>query len=409
MSSSKLTRSDQTRLTHVGRQRGAAYVNPPVVRASTVLAHSLSDWRRRASLPASGKPVDNYARFGTPTTQAFEQAITELEEAHRSICFPSGLAACTHALMAVARPGAHILMTASVYWPVRAFVTETLSRFGTEVEYIDEPDAGSVAARIRPETVAVYLESPGSVTFEVLAVDEIAAIARAAGLVVIMDNTWATSALFKPLQHGVDISIQSATKYICGHSDTVLGVAACSEAGWAVLSRSAVSFGQTASPDDLYQGLRGLRTLAVRLAQHGESAHRLATWLASRPEVLAVYSPVLPDHPGHDNWKRLYHGASGLFSFVLAGDDEVRLDAFFRSLKVFGIGLSWGGFESLLVPLPMPQVVATRGLGDACQLVRLHAGLEACEDLIDDLAQAFAAMAMASAGDPVSARAQASP
>lgn len=393
MPAPKLTRTDQTRLAHVGRQRGAAYVNPPVVRASTVLAQSLSDWRRRASLPASGKPVDNYARFGTPTTQAFEQAITELEGAHRSICFPSGLAACTHALMAVARPGAHILCTASVYWPVRAFVSETLTRLGIEVEYIDGLDAAALASRIRPETVAVYLESPGSVTFEVLAVDAIAAEAHRAGLVVILDNTWATSVLFKPLAHGVDISIQSATKYICGHSDTVLGVAACSEQGWQLLSRSAVSFGQTASPDDLYQGLRGLRTLGVRLAQHGESATRLAHWLTARPEVLAVFSPVLADHPGHADWRRLYQGASGLFSFVLGCDEECRLDAFFQSLRVFGIGLSWGGFESLLVPLPMPEVAATRGLAGAGQLIRLHAGLEACDDLIDDLERAFVALA----------------
>ena len=391
--SCNVTRADQTSLAQVGRDNNSPYVNPPIVRASTVLASSLDDWRRRASLPASEKPIDNYARFGTPTTQAFEQAITVLDGAHRSMCFPSGLAACTHALQAVSRPGAHILMVASVYWPVRAFVMETLTRFGVEVEYVDGLDANELARRIKPQTVAVYLESPGSVTFEVLPIDRIAQVAHQAGLVVIMDNTWATSILFKPLQHGVDIAIQSATKYICGHSDTVLGVAACSARGWELLSRSAVSFGQTASPDDVYQGLRGLRTLGLRLQQHGETATRLAHWLRARPEVLAVFSPIFADHPGHDDWKRLYNGTSGLFSFVLAVPEEDRLDAFFSALQIFGIGLSWGGFESLMVPLPMPAVAATRHLQQPCQVVRLHAGLEACEDLIEDLERGFEAMA----------------
>ena len=284
-------------------------------------------------------------------------------------------------------------MAASVYWPVRAFVTETLVRLGTEVEYVDQLDAARLARLIRPETVAVYLESPGSVTFEVLPVDELAAVARKAGALVIIDNTWATPVLFKPLQHGVDISVQSATKYICGHSDTVLGVAACSEQGWEALSCSAVGFGQTASPDDLYQGLRGLRTLDLRLRQHGDTATRLAHWLQARPEVRAVFCPALPDHPGHDSWQRLYAGTSGLFSFVVGDADEHRLDAFFRALRVFGIGLSWGGFESLLVPLPMPDVAATRGLTGKCQLIRIHAGLEAFDDLIDDLQRGFEAMA----------------
>lgn len=394
MTACRLTPDEQTNLTRVGRTGGGAYVNPPVVRASTVLAHSLGDWRRRAAMPSQGKPVENYGRFGTPTTQAFEAAITDMEGAHRSMCFPSGLAACTHALLAMAQPGAHILMTTSVYWPVRSFVAETMQRLGVTVEFFDALDGAGVAAHFRPETVAVYLESPGSVTFEVAAVDAIAAQAHAAGLIVIMDNTWATSLLFRPLAHGVDIAIQSATKYICGHSDTVLGVAACSEAGWDRLSRSAIGFGQTASPDDLYQGLRGLRTLGLRMRQHGESATLLAGWLSKRPEVSRVLSPVVATQPGHADWKRLYGGVSGLFSFVLACDDEVALDAFFGALQLFGIGLSWGGFESLMVPLAMPATPATAGLNGRGQLVRLHAGLEAVEDQIQDLTRAFDAMAL---------------
>ncbi len=369
-----------------------SYVNPPLVRASTVLASSLSEWRERAALPPHDKPATNYGRFGTPTTQAFESAIAELEGAHRAICFPSGLAACTVSLLALAPPGSHVLMTDSVYWPVREFAEQTLTQLGCTVEFFTEIDAAGIARRFRPNTAVVYLESPGSLTFEVCDVDQISARCRAAGIRVVMDNTWATPVLFRPLEHGVDVSVQSATKYICGHSDCILGVAACNASAWREVATMATRFGQTASPDDLYQGLRGLRTLGVRMRQHGASAVTLAHWLAARPEVMQVCSPVMERHPGHAAWKRLYDGASGVFSFVLRPMPEPMLARFFDGLEVFGIGLSWGGFESLVVPVPSGDTLAMRLTEGRGQLVRIAAGLEAVDDLVQDLQRGFDAM-----------------
>lgn len=382
-----------TQLIHVGRPRadalGGGYVNPPLVRGTTVLAPSLATWRERGRVPTHDKPTDTYGRFGTPTTQAFEEAMASLENGYRSLCFPSGLAACSHALMAFARPGAHVLIADGVYWPVREFASEVLAALGCEVEYFSELTAAGVAQRLRPETAVVYLESPASLTFEVSDVDQIAERCRRAGVRVVMDNTWATPLLFRPLDHGVDVCVQSATKYIAGHSDCILGVATATREAWEPLASCATRFGQTASPDDLYQGLRGLRTLDVRLQRHGENALHLIEWLQSRPEVAAVYSPVLAHHPGHAAWKRLYRGASGLFSFVLRLPHERALDAFFQNLRLFGIGLSWGGFESLALPMvPAGATVVPAG----CQLIRMHAGLEASGDLIDDLQRALQAM-----------------
>lgn len=384
--------SAETALTQLGRAESGCYVNPPIVRASTVLAESLAQWRDRAALPSTEKPISVYARFGTPTTQAFENAIAELESAHRALAFPSGLAACTMSLLALAPARSHVLMSASVYWPMRDFARYTLAALDIEVEFFHEIDVEGFARRLRKNTSVVYLESPGSVTFEVQDVGGIAAAAHARGAWVVMDNTWASPLLFRPLEHGVDVSVQSATKYICGHSDCVLGVAACNERAWPALSAITTRFGQTASPDDLYQGLRGLRTLGVRLRQHEETATALVHWLARRPEVLRVLSPILPEHPGHSHWRRLYSGSSGLFSFVLRPVAPAAMDAFFGQLRVFGIGLSWGGFESLMVPITPSDTLCMRGLEDAGPLIRVHAGLESVEDLVRDLQGAFDAM-----------------
>lgn len=384
-----------TQLTRLGRGQDSAlqYVNPPIVRGTTVLADSLAQWRKRAVLPPGDKPQANYGRFGTPTTAAFESAMAELDHAHRSLCFPSGLAACTHALLAVCAPGDHVLLSEFVYWPLREFAENTLRRLGVEVEFFPELDADGVSARFRDNTSAVYLEAPGSITFEVCDVDHIAARAHERSIWVLIDNTWATSVLFQPLLHGVDISIQSASKYIGGHSDCILGVVSCNEAAWDQLSSSVAQFGQTASPDDLYQGLRGLRTLELRLRQHGQSAVALSKWLELQPEVAAVCSPALPSHPGHENFKRLFGAATGLFSFVFKPMSEHQLAAFFDSLRIFGIGLSWGGYESLVIPLtarPSSELLPTTD--PSGQLVRVHAGLESTEDLINDLKRAFAVM-----------------
>ncbi len=380
-----------TRLTRIGRWEESAlvYANPPVVRGTTVFADSLAQWRQRAGLHASDKPQANYGRFGTLTTSAFESAIAELDNAYRALCFPSGLAACTHALLSVCKPGSHVLVTEFVYWPLREFVERTLRGLGIRVEFFSELDAEGVSARFCADTCAIYLESPGSVTFEISDIDQIAQSARVRGIRVLMDNTWATSVLFRPLDHGVDIAIQSASKYIGGHSDCILGVASCNKETWNLLASSATRFGQTASPDDLYQGLRGLRTLEVRLRRHGEAALALARWLDLQPEVAVVLSPGLPSHPGHSRFTRLFDGVSGLFSFVFKPMTEQCLGAFFDSLRLFGIGLSWGGFESLMVPLAARPGSMLPDAARGGQLVRVHAGLESIEDLLDDLRHAF--------------------
>ncbi|MGB3423402.1 MAG: cystathionine beta-lyase [Castellaniella sp.] len=384
----------ETQLTRLGRGQDLSllYVNPPVVRGTTVLADSLAQWRQRASLRACDKPQANYGRFGTPTTAAFESAVAELDGAYRALCFPSGLAACTHALLAVCRPGGHVLISEFAYWPLREFAEQTLRSLAVEVEFFPELDAEGVAARFRPNTCAVYLEAPGSITFEICDVDHIAEQAHQRGIRVLMDNTWATSLLFQPLAHGVDIAIQSASKYIGGHSDCILGVASCNQDAWELLAGSVTRFGQTASPDDLYQGLRGLRTLGVRLREHGASALALARWLENQEEVAVVCSPGLESHPGHEQFKRLFGGVSGLFSFVFKPMSEAQLAAFFDSLRVFGIGLSWGGYESLVVPLTARPGSRLPEAAAGGQLVRVHAGLERVEDLIGDMERAFTAL-----------------
>ncbi len=368
------------------------YVNPPLVRGTTVLAPSLAHWRERARLDTQDKPQAAYGRFGTATTAAFESAIAQLDGAYRSLCFPSGLAACAHSLLAVAAAGGHVLVSEYAYWPLREFAETTLRQLGVDVEFFTEADGVGVASRFRSNTRAIFLEAPSSISFEVSAIDAIAARARARGIWVLMDNTWATPVLFRPLAHGVDIAIQSASKYIGGHSDCILGVASCNEAAWPLLARSAVRFGQTASPDDLYQALRGLRTLPLRLRQHGDNALALARWLEQQPEVALVRAPGLASHPDHATFQRLFAGSSGLFSFVFHPCSEEQLAAFFDSLRLFGIGLSWGGYESLVVPLtPRPSSVAS-ACGQAGQLVRVHAGLEDVHDLLHDLESALGAM-----------------
>ncbi len=391
-----------TQLVQTGRHSpdGLVYVNPPLVRGTTVLAPTLGAWRERAGLATRDKPRAAYGRFGTPTTSAFETAIAELDGAYRALCFPSGLAACAHALLAVCAPGGHVLVSEFAYWPLREFAETTLRQLGVDVEFFTEGNAEGVARRFRPNTQALFLEAPASISFEVAAVDEIAARARAQRIWVVMDNTWATPLLFRPLDHGADIAVQSASKYIGGHSDCILGVASCNEAAWGRLAESAVRFGQTASPDDLYQALRGLRTLPLRLQQHGCSALALAAWLEQQPEVAVVRAPGLPSHPDHATFTRLFAGSSGLFSFVLRPCSEEQLGAFFDSLRLFGIGLSWGGYESLVVPLAARPSSAVGAPAQRGQLVRVHAGLEDVGDLIGDLQAGLAAMRACAAEGP---------
>jgi cystathionine beta-lyase len=377
-----------THLIQVGRAPSlhAGMVNVPVYRGSTILAESLEEWESRKS---PDNPMANYGRFGTPLTRALEGAMSELEGGYRSILFPSGLSACTHALLGLLEANDHVLMSDSVYGPTRTFAEQVLRRMRIEVDYFHPTRPDALARMVKRNTRVVFVESPGSMTFEVLDVPAIARIAKGAGAYVVMDNTWATPLCFRPFERGVDISVHAATKYIVGHSDALLGVATANERAWAALQRSAHHFGETAGPDDVFLALRGLRTLSVRLAQHAENGMKLATYLQSHPAVLRVLHPALPDDPGHALWKRDFRGASGLFGVVLRPMSKEQLSVLFRSLKLFGVGLSWGGYESLaLLADPMP----TRSTGlpfEQGTLLRLHAGLENAEDLIADMQQAL--------------------
>ena len=360
-------------------------VNTPVFRGSTILSNSLTEWESR-KLP--GNPYASYGRFGTPTTRALETALAELEGGYRSIVFPSGLAACTHSLLALLRPGDHALISDSVYGPTRSFATKVLTRFGVDVEFFDPLTGGEIRRQIRSSTRVVFVESPGSTTFEVQDIPAIAEEAHKVDAFVVMDNTWATPLFFKPFAHGVDISVQAATKYIVGHSDALLGAATANERAWALLQQSAHDFGQTAGPDDLYLALRGLRSLSVRLHRHWENGVLLAESMARHPMVAKVLHPALPGDAGHALWRRDFKGASGLFGVALKPVSRAALGVFFDSLELFGIGLSWGGYESLALPMDAPSRAARPWTHDG-PLLRIHAGLESCNDLVHDMQSAL--------------------
>ncbi|SFB07818.1 cystathionine beta-lyase [Collimonas sp. OK607] len=383
-----------TQLVHCGREpaRFAGMVNTPVFRGSTIIANNLEDWEASRQID---NPMSNYGRFGTPTTRSFEQAIMTLEGGHNCLVFPSGLSACTHSIMAFVKSGDHVLITDSVYGPTRTFADRVLRRMGVEVEYFDPLIGGEIRTLLRPNTSVVFVESPGSWTFEVQDIPAIAEEAHKVGAYVLLDNTWATPLFFKPFEHGVDVSIHAATKYIVGHSDALLGVASANERAWCILKHGAHDFGQTAGPDDIYLALRGMRSMAVRLRQHWESGIQLAEYLRTQPLVERVLHPALPSDPGHKLWKRDFLGASGLFTVELKEVGRPALSKFFESLQLFGIGLSWGGFESLALPLDKPPTRVASATTYQNPLVRVHVGLEHIDDLMADMGQAFKCMEQA--------------
>ncbi|HKX91199.1 MAG TPA: cystathionine beta-lyase [Sphingomicrobium sp.] len=376
----------RTRLVEGGRRKAwrGPLINPPVHRASTILFDSVAELH--AAKPKFGEYY--YGLHGTPTQWALAEALTELEPgAAGTVLYPTGLAAITAALLTVLSPGDELLVTDTAYLPTRRFCDGLLKRFGIATRYYDPLIGAQIAETIGPATRAILLESPGSLTMEVQDVPAICAVARERGIVTLLDNTWATPLFFPAIAAGVDISILAATKYVGGHADVMIGAATATEAWYPRLERTAWDFGYALSPDDAWLGSRGLRTMAVRLAQHEASALKVAHWLKARPEVGAVLHPALPDCPGHEYWKRDFKGASGLFSFVLRGSDPAARARFIERLALFGLGFSWGGYESLAVPAD-PVRTLKPWVADG-PLVRLHVGLEDPDDLIDDLAQAF--------------------
>jgi cystathionine beta-lyase len=383
---------DETRVVHCGlhpeRHEGA--VNPPVYHASTILSQSVEEYRRKRREWLQEMPGTYYGRFGTPTTESLQEAIATLEGGYRSLVYPSGLAACAGALLACVSTGDHVLMTDSVYGPTRNLTKGVLKRFGVATSFYDPLVAGGIESLIQPNTRVIYLESPGSLTFEVQDVPAIAEVARRRGITTIIDNTWGTPLFFKPFAHGVDVSVQAATKYIVGHSDAMLGVATCTKDLWPRLKSSTYELGQTAAPDDVYLAQRGLRTLAVRLKQHWQAGVTLAEWVARQPEVERVLHPGLPGDPGHAIWKRDFTGACGLFGVVLKeGVSDRALCALIDDLELYGIGASWGGFESLIVPFDPREARTAIEWKHKGPCFRIHAGLENVEDLIADLEAGF--------------------
>jgi cystathionine beta-lyase len=359
------------------------FVNPPVFHGSTVLFPDVATLRNRASQTFS------YGLSGTPTTKALEDALDELEGSAGTILLPSGLAAVTVPLLAFLSAGDHCLVVDSVYSPTRRFCDGTLTRMGVTVEYFDPHVGAGIAALMRPETKVVFIEAPGSHTFEIVDVEAVCDAARKRGAVTMMDNTWATPLLFRPLDHGVDLSIHALTKYPGGHSDVMMGSVSATRETFPRLRATQLQLGVNAAPDDTYLVLRGLKTMGVRLERHGRSALALAEWLAAHDDVAAVLHPALPDFPGHALWRRQFGGASGLFGFALKGDAKAG-EAFLNALTLFGLGFSWGGHESLAVPSELSDRTIARG-PDGGFLIRLQIGLEDVDDLRADLERGFAA------------------
>jgi len=375
-----------TRLVQRGRRTAShpGTVNLPVARASTVTFDSIAEMEAVQRRFEADEVVPTYAIANMPLRAAFEELMVEIEGGHRAATYPTGLAAVTAAIMACVGQGDHLLVVDSCYGPTRRFCDRTLARYGVETTYYDPLAGAGIEELMRPNTRAVYLESPGSLTFEVQDFPAIAQVAHAHGAAVLHDNTWATGLFFASFDHGADLVIQAATKYPAGHSDLLLGAVVANAAWWPRLRDVSRDIGHNASPDDLFLAIRGIRTLETRLRRHEQSALAVARWLQAQPQVRRVLYPPLPEDPGHALWKRDFSGASGLLAIELAhgGRDEVA--AFVESLECFALGYSWGGYESLVVPAHVRHARTARPWQGG-PLVRLHIGLEDADDLCEDL------------------------
>jgi len=377
-----------TRLLRAGRpHRG--WVNTPVTRASTYVFDNVQHWRDTRTRREHER-LASYGARGTDSTHALEDALVELEGGYRAKLYPTGQAAIAVLLLAYLKTGDHVLITDAVYEPVRRFCAEHLTRLGIEYSFY-LPDGSDIEAKWQPNTRLLYAECPGSLVYEMLDLPRWSAWAHARDCLVAVDNTWGAGVLYRPLALGADISVQAATKYLSGHADVVMGAIVTTQVAWAPLERASVDFGQTVGADDAFLVLRGIRSLALRLAGHERNAWVVAQWLQGRPEVARVLCPALPGDPSHALWLRDCSGTNGLLSIefaagISAGDVEAMIDA----LALFGLGASWGGFESLVVPIYMHRARSVSDWSGRGALLRLHVGLEDPEDLIADLAQAMA-------------------
>lgn len=376
---------DRTRLVHAGRdpKQQHGFVNTPIYRGSTVLYETYDDILNR-------RGRYSYGTKGTPTTDALEEAWSAISGAAGTVLAPSGLSAVALALMSAVKAGDHVLVTDSVYRPTREFCDRMLARLGVETTYYDPLVGAGIADLMRPTTSVVFTEAPGSQTFEMQDVPAIAEVAHAHGALVIMDNTWATPLFFPPHARGVDLAIEAGTKYLSGGSDLLMGIVSANARAWPQLRATYDLFSSCPGPEDVFLCLRGLRTMALRLEEHEAQALEMARWLQARPEVARVLHPALPDDPGHAIWARDFSGSSGLFSIELAPASRAALAAMLDGLALFGMGFSWGGFESLVVPFDCATYRTATTFAHDGPMLRFHIGLEDLDDLKEDLDAGFA-------------------
>lgn len=376
---------EDTQLVLTGRKPENYFgiVNPPVARASTILYPNLAAYE-------NPEHQYRYARLGNPMSDTFEGALAELEGGKAAIGTQTGLSAITTSILGLVNTGDHILVVDTVYPPVRGFCGNVLSRMGVEVEYYDPCIGADIKSLIRGNTTVIYMESPGSATFEVQDVPAIVKVAKEHGIKTVIDNTWSAGLLFKPLSHGVDISLQSCTKYIGGHSDINLGIIVCADQDLAKRVRhSAHDLGVAPAQEDMALALRGLRTITTRMKQNAANAARVVEWLQTRGEIARIYYPALEGHKGHEIWRRDFKGVNGLLSILLAPSSKKAVHAFVDALTLFPVGSSWGGYESLLQPQYLNKCRVAVPWSEEGALLRLQIGLEDPEDLIADLTQAF--------------------
>jgi cystathionine beta-lyase len=386
--------SPLTRLVHAGKQpafEGGRPVNPPVVRASTVLFDSTAHQREMRQRRGEER-VFTYGARGNPTNYALEDLVSELEGAYRTRLFPTGLAAIAMTLLAYLKPGDHVLMSDSVYEPARKLVDSFLTPYNIRCTFF-AADGSDVEEKMEAGTRMVYTECPGSLVYEMCDLPRLAAIAHARGALLVADNTWGSGHQYRPLALGADVSVMAATKYLSGHSDVMMGTVATTQAAWQALNERSDAFGMTVSPDDAYLVLRGARSMAARLALHESHALKVAAWLQARSEVATVFCPALPGDPGHALWQRDCKGTNGLLSFELQqGFDQAAAERLIDGLRLFGLGASWGGYESLVTLANLRNARSVTDWSGRGQIIRLHIGLEDPADLLADLQQGFAAL-----------------
>ena len=377
--------SDRTKLVYAGRDPSEqfGFVNTPIYRGSTVIAPTMKEL-----LDRSGRYI--YGTMGTPTSDALESAWSAIAGAEGTVCVPSGLAAVSVALLSCLKAGDHLLITDSIYRPTRTFAETLLKRFGVETTYFDPMIGSGIEALMRPNTTAIFTEAPGSQSFEVQDITAIAKVARAHGATLLMDNTWATPFFFPPHEMGVDLAIEAGTKYLSGHSDLVLGMVSANERSWKALRETYDAMAICAGPEDMFLALRGMRSMLVRLKEQEKSALDIAHWLKARPEVAKILHPAFPDCPGHEIWKRDFKGSSGLFSIILKPASQNAVAAMLDDLLLFGMGYSWGGYESLIIPFDCSTYRTVTHWNPEGPALRIQIGLEDVEDLKKDLDAGFA-------------------